>query len=114
MGLVGLTPGDVRRALTPRTILVSIMHANNEVGTIQPIEDIGLIVRERGVLLHTDAEQSVGKIPTKADGLGVDLLSTAGHKLYAQKEVVALYIRSGRSSTVLVTRAAGAPAPRAL
>ncbi len=88
-------PEDIRRALTPRTILVSIMHANNEVGTIQPIEEIGRITRERGVLLHTDAAQSVGKIPTKVNELGVDLLSIAGHKLYAPKGVGALCIRSG-------------------
>lgn len=88
-------PDDVRRALTDRTILVSIMHANNEVGTIQPIEEISRIARERGVLVHTDAAQSVGKVPTKVGELGVDLLSIAGHKLYAPKSIGALYIRRG-------------------
>jgi len=90
-----VNPDDVRRALTPRTILVSIMHANNEVGTVQPIAEIAAVTRAAGVLLHTDAAQSVGKIPTRAGELGVDLLSVAGHKLYAPKGIGALFIRRG-------------------
>jgi cysteine desulfurase len=88
-------PGEVRRALTPDTILISIMHANNETGTLQPIREIGAIAREAGVAFHTDAAQSVGKIPVNVDALQVDFLTVAGHKFYAPKGVGALYVRGG-------------------
>lgn len=90
-----IDPETVEAAIDQETRLVSIMHANNEIGSVQPISEISSICRERGVLFHTDAAQSVGKYRANVDELGVDFLTIAGHKLYAPKGVGALYIRNG-------------------
>ncbi|HMK35970.1 MAG TPA: cysteine desulfurase family protein [Desulfomonilaceae bacterium] len=92
-GLVSVS--DAGAAITPRTILITVMHANNEVGTVEPIAEIAALAREREIVVHTDAAQSIGKIPANVAELGVDLLSIAGHKVYAPKGIGVLYVRSG-------------------
>jgi len=89
-------PADLEKAMTPKTALVSIMHSNNEVGTIQDIKELARIASSRHILFHTDAAQSVGKVPLSVEGLGVDFLTVAGHKFYAPKGIGALYLKSGR------------------
>ena len=102
---------DVARALRPDTALVSVMHANNETGAVQPVAEIAALLKPHGVPLHSDAAQSAGKIPVAVDELGVDLLTLAGHKLYAPKGIGALYVRGG---TPLLPIMAGAGHERGL
>lgn len=97
-----VSAAQVRDAITPSTVLVTVMHANNETGTFQPVAEIAEVCRERGVLLHTDAAQTVGKTEVDVGRLGVDLLTVAGHKMYAPKGIAALYVRAGVRLTPLV------------
>jgi cysteine desulfurase len=94
-------PDDVRRALRPDTVLISIMHANNELGTLQPIAEIGRLAREAGVTFHSDGVQALGKAPTDVQALGVDLYAVSGHKIYAPKGAGALFVRKGVKLTAI-------------
>ncbi|MFQ5821096.1 MAG: cysteine desulfurase family protein [Candidatus Heimdallarchaeota archaeon] len=97
-----VNPSDVEHAITDKTILITIMHANNEVGTIEPIEEIGRIAKEKSVLFYSDAAQSCGKIEVHVDNLNVNLCTIAGHKIYAPKGIGALYVRDGTNLSKLI------------
>ncbi len=105
---------DLRNAITDRTVLISVMHANNEIGTIHPIAEIGKIAKERGVLFHTDATQAVGKIPVNVEAMGIDLMSFTAHKLYGPKGCGALYVRSKGPRVRLVPQMDGGGHERGL
>jgi cysteine desulfurase len=94
-------PADVRKAITDKTILITVMHANNEVGTIEPVEEIGKIAKTKGICFHTDSVQAAGKVPFSVKGMDVDLVSISGHKIYGPKGIGALYIRKGTKITPL-------------
>jgi cysteine desulfurase len=102
-----VTPDDVRKAVTDKTILISIMMANNEIGTIHPIAEIGRIAKEKGILFHCDATQGVGKIPVDVDKMGIDLMSFTAHKIYGPKGVGALYVRKKAPRVRLVPQMDG-------